>query len=142
MASSLRQSAGLQLTDHVVLSPYRSPIDEAKEVVLQQAETAEAPAEREALRFFLRDELRTCLGNAELTLVQQARYLSVGMRLEIEYRGVARIFIVTTITGPDHPDRSSLVVRLENLYITPPAKITTPPGIPVVFCMSRATTIS
>jgi hypothetical protein len=59
MASSLRQSAGLQLTDHVVISPYRSPIDEAKQVVLQQEETAEAPAEREALRFYLRDELRT-----------------------------------------------------------------------------------
>jgi hypothetical protein len=61
MASSLRQSAGLQLTDHVVLSPYRSPIDEAKEVVLQQEETAEGPAEREALRFYLRDELRTSI---------------------------------------------------------------------------------
>ena len=59
MASSLRQSAGLQLGDHVVLSPYRSTIDEAKEVILQQEESAEAPAEREALRFYLRDELRT-----------------------------------------------------------------------------------
>ena len=62
MTSSLRQSAGLQLSDHVVLSPYRSPIDEAKEVVLQQEETAEAPAERGALRFYLRDELRTSSG--------------------------------------------------------------------------------
>ena len=62
MTSSLRQSAGLQLSDHVVLSPYRSPIDEAKEVVLQQEETAEAPAEREALPFYLRDELRTSSG--------------------------------------------------------------------------------
>jgi hypothetical protein len=44
-----------------VLSPYRSPIDEAKEVVLQQQESAEAPAEREALRFYLRDELRITL---------------------------------------------------------------------------------
>lgn len=59
MASSLRQSAGLQLGDHVVLSPYRSPIEEAKEVILQQEENAEAPAEREALRFYLRDELCT-----------------------------------------------------------------------------------
>ena len=57
MASSLRQSAALQLGDHIVLSPYRSPVDEAKEVVLQQEESAEAPAEREALRFYLRDEL-------------------------------------------------------------------------------------
>jgi hypothetical protein len=59
MASSLRQSAGLQLSDHVDLSPYRSPIDEAKEVELRQEETAEAPAERQALRFYLRDELHT-----------------------------------------------------------------------------------
>jgi hypothetical protein len=57
VTSSLRQSAGLQLGDHVVLSPYRSPIDEANEVVLQQEESADAPAEREALRFYLRDEL-------------------------------------------------------------------------------------
>jgi len=59
LASSLRQSAGLQLGDHVVLSPYRSTIEEAKEVILQQEESADAPAEREALRFYLRDELRT-----------------------------------------------------------------------------------
>ena len=59
MASSSRQSAGLQLGDHVVLSPYRATIEEAKEVILQQGETADAPAEREALRFYLRDELRT-----------------------------------------------------------------------------------
>jgi hypothetical protein len=58
MASSLRQSAGLQLSDRVILSPYRSPIDEAKEIVLQQEESADAPAQREALRFYLRDELR------------------------------------------------------------------------------------
>jgi hypothetical protein len=57
MASSLRQSAGLQLGDHIVLSPYLSPIDEANEVVLQE-ESAEVPAEREVLRFYLRDELR------------------------------------------------------------------------------------
>jgi len=59
MTSSLRQSAGLQLGDHVILSPYRAPIEEAKEVILQQEESAEAPAEREALRFYLRDDLRT-----------------------------------------------------------------------------------
>jgi hypothetical protein len=57
MASSLRQSAGLQLGDHVTLSPYRLPIEEAKEVKLQQEESTDAPAEREALRFYLRDEL-------------------------------------------------------------------------------------
>jgi hypothetical protein len=60
MTSSLRQSAELQLGDHVYLSPYRSPIEEAKEVVLQQEESVDAPAEREALRFYLRDELCTC----------------------------------------------------------------------------------
>jgi hypothetical protein len=60
LTSALRQSAGLQLSDHIVLSPYRSPIDEAKDVVLQQDENADAPAEREALRFYLRDELCIC----------------------------------------------------------------------------------
>ena len=142
MASSLRQSAGLQLTDHVVLSPYRSPIDEAKEVVLQQEETAEAPAEREALRFYLRDELRTSFSyfNLSLTTVQQARYLSVGMRLECAYRGVLRSFIVTAITSPEHPDRSSLVGRLENLSLSQSSPQLT--SVQVVFCMSRATTIS
>jgi hypothetical protein len=59
LSSFLRQSAGLQLGDHVILSPYRAPIDEAKEITLQQEDTAEAPAEREALRFYLRDELCT-----------------------------------------------------------------------------------
>lgn len=58
MTSSLRHSARLQLSDHVVLSLYRAPIEEAKEIVLEQEESAEAPAEREALRFYLRDELR------------------------------------------------------------------------------------
>jgi hypothetical protein len=58
MAASLRQSAGLSLGDHVVIMPYHNSIDEATEVVLQQEETSEAPAEREALRFFLREELR------------------------------------------------------------------------------------
>ena len=58
MASSLRKSARLNLGDRVVISPYRPSIDEAKEVVLQQEETAEAPSEREGLRFFLRQELR------------------------------------------------------------------------------------
>jgi len=58
MSTSLRQSARLQLSDHVTLSPYRAPIEEAKEITLQQEDTAEAPAEREALRFYLRDELR------------------------------------------------------------------------------------
>jgi AAA family ATPase len=141
MASSLRQSAGLQLSDHVVLSPYRSPIDEAKEIVLQQEETAEAPAEREALRFYLRDELRTSfIWDTSLTTVQQARYLSARMRLECAYRGVLRSFIVTSITGPENPDRSSLVARLENLSLSQSSHQLT--GVPVVFCMSRATTIS
>ena len=73
-----------------------------------------------------------------LTTVQQARYLSVGMRLECAYRGVLRSFIVTAITGPENQDRSSLVARLENLSLSSP-QLT---GVPVVFCMSRATTIS
>ena len=64
------------------------------------------------------------------------------MRLECAYRGVLRSFIVRAITGPDHPDRSSLVSRLENLYISPSTTSPTPAGIPMVFCMSRATTIS
>ena len=76
--------------------------------------------------------------NLSLTKVQQARYLSVGMRLECAYRGVLRSFIVTAITGPENPDRSSLVARLENLSLSSP-QLT---GVPVVFCMSRATTIS
>ena len=57
----MRQSGGLQLGDHVVLSPYPSFIDEAKEVILLQEASAEAPAEMEALRFYLRDELRISL---------------------------------------------------------------------------------
>jgi len=61
MSSSLRKSAGLQLSDHIILSPYRAPIDEAKEIILQQEDSVEASAEREALRFYLRDELRTAL---------------------------------------------------------------------------------
>jgi AAA family ATPase len=78
----------------------------------------------------------------QLIVVQQARYLSVGMRLECSYRGILRRFTVKAITGPDHPNRSSLVARLENLHISPSA--TSPPteGIPIVFCMSHATTIS
>jgi AAA family ATPase len=63
------------------------------------------------------------------------------MKLECAYRGVLRSFIVTAITGPDHPERSSLVARLENLHISssnpPPAS-----GIPVVFSMTRSTVIT
>ena len=59
MANSLRESARLGYGDEVVITPYRSPIEEAKEIVLQQEESADAPAEREAMRFYLRDELRT-----------------------------------------------------------------------------------
>ena len=146
MASSLRQSAGLQLGDHVVLSPYRSTIEEAKEVILQQEESADAPAEREALRFYLRDELRTPLRRGVLTVVQQARYLSIGMRLECAYRGVLRSFIVKGIVGPQTPDRSSIINRLENLSLNSTNTTNAPNGptgtFPVVFCMSRATTIS
>jgi AAA family ATPase len=60
------------------------------------------------------------------------------MRLECAYRGVLRSFIVTAITGPEYSDRSSLVARLENLSLSSP-QLT---GVPIVFCMSRATTIS
>jgi len=59
MTSSLRESAGLQLGDHVTLAPYRSPVDDAKEVILEQDETSDAPAEREILRFVLQQDLRT-----------------------------------------------------------------------------------
>src|SRR2546423_869413 len=143
MASSLRQSAGLQLSDHVVLSPYRSTIEEAREVILQQEESADAPAEREALRFYLRDELCTNSFWAILTAVQQARYLSVGMRLECAYRGVLRSFIVKGIIGSETPDRSSIISRLENLSLTSaPATNLSTGTVPVVYCMSRATTIS
>ena len=55
---SLRQAARLQVGDSVVILPYRSPIEEARDVVLEE-ETADAPAEREALRFYLGNELRT-----------------------------------------------------------------------------------
>jgi len=61
MANSLRESAGLTYGDEIVITPYRSSIEEAKEIVLQQEESADAPAEREALRFYLRDELCTFL---------------------------------------------------------------------------------
>jgi AAA+ superfamily predicted ATPase len=74
--------------------------------------------------------------------VQQARYISVGIRLECVYRGVLRSFIVKSITGPDHPDRNSLVARLETLYISPSATSPHPPGVPIVYCMSRSTKIS
>jgi len=59
MTSSLRESAGLQLGDHVTLAPYRSPVDDAKEVILEQDESSDAPAEREILRFVLQQDLRT-----------------------------------------------------------------------------------
>ena len=57
MAKSLRESAGLTFGDEIVITPYRAPIEEAKEIVLQQEESADAPAEREALRYYLQDEL-------------------------------------------------------------------------------------
>jgi hypothetical protein len=59
MSALLRKSAGLKLSAHVILLPYRAPINEAEEVSLQEEDNAEAPAEREALRFFLREELRS-----------------------------------------------------------------------------------
>jgi hypothetical protein len=61
MANSLRESAGLSLGHKILITPYRAPIEEAKEIVLQQEDIADAPAEREALRFYLRDELCTSI---------------------------------------------------------------------------------
>jgi len=62
------------------------------------------------------------------------------MKLDCAYQGVLRSFTITAIVGSDHPDRSSLVARLENLYISP-SDPPTPPGIPVVFSMTRSTSI-
>jgi AAA family ATPase len=83
-----------------------------------------------------------CLsGRKDSFSVQQARYVTVGMKLECAYRGVLRTFIVTAITGSDHPERSSLVAQLENLNIsaghTPPAS-----SAPIVFSMTRTTNIT
>lgn len=65
------------------------------------------------------------------------------MRLECAYRGVLRSFIVKAIIGPEHADRSSLAARLENLHISPrPSKSSSSVSAPIVFCMSRTTTIS
>jgi len=62
------------------------------------------------------------------------------MKLDCAYQGVLRSFTITAIVGSDHPDRSSLVARLENLHISP-SDPPTPPGIPVVFSMTRSTSI-
>jgi AAA family ATPase len=83
-----------------------------------------------------------CSHTVDLTLVQQARYLSVGMRLECAYRGVLRSFIVKAITGPEN-DRSSIATHMENLSISNTAtKSPSPRSMPPVYCMSRATAIS
>jgi AAA family ATPase len=62
------------------------------------------------------------------------------MKLECAYRGVLRTFVVTAIMGSDHPERSSLVARLENLHIS--AGPTPASSTPVVFSMTRTTNIS
>ena len=62
------------------------------------------------------------------------------MKLDCAYRGVLRSFVITAIVGSDHPDRSSLVVRLENLHIST-SESPAPSGIPVVFTMTRSTSI-
>lgn len=145
LASSLRQSAGLQIGDRVKLSPHRSPFEEAKEIKLQEEGSTDAPTEKEALQFYLRDELCIILNETELNLVQQTRYLSVGMRLECVYRGVIRSFIVKAIVGPENPDLSSMAASMQNLSISTPDTPSNPPsskGLPVVFSMSRATAIS
>lgn len=59
MTSSFRQSAGLKVGDHITMSPYLSPIEEAKEVILQPEENTNATPEREAIGFYLRNELGT-----------------------------------------------------------------------------------
>ena len=74
-----------------------------------------------------------------MIVVQQARVLSVGMRLECAYRGVLRSFIVKAITGPE-PDRTSIAARLENLQISEKRILT--PSVPIVYTMSRSTAIS
>src|SRR5579859_2656254 len=68
-------------------------------------------------------------------VVQQARYLSVGMHLECSYRGILRSFIVKSINSPEQP---SLVDRLENLSLTATKSTST---VPQIFSMSRATII-
>jgi hypothetical protein len=57
MAVSLRQSAGLMVGDLVILAPYPSHIEEAKEVRLQNEDNADASTGGESLSFFLREEL-------------------------------------------------------------------------------------
>src|SRR5579859_6441321 len=66
------------------------------------------------------------------------------MRLECAYRGVLRSFIVKGIIGPETPDRSSIINRLENLSLnsTSTTNLSSTGTLPVVYCMSRATTIS
>jgi hypothetical protein len=61
MTPLLRQSAGLQIGDLVKLAPYPFHIEEAKEVRLQQEDTANASTAGESLSFFLREELRISL---------------------------------------------------------------------------------
>ena len=65
------------------------------------------------------------------------------MRLECAYREVLRSFIVKGIIGSETPDRSSIINRLENLsLISAPGTNSSTGTVPVVYCMSRATTIS
>jgi hypothetical protein len=70
MANSLRESAGLALGDKIQIACYRAPIEEAKEIVLQQEDIADAPAEREALRYYLQDELCISVSLEEKTHFQ------------------------------------------------------------------------
>jgi AAA family ATPase len=64
------------------------------------------------------------------------------MRLECDYRGVLRSFVVKNIVGPEHPDRSSIATRLENLDLSAETSKSGPTGIPIVFRMARGTTLS
>jgi hypothetical protein len=50
----------LALGDEILIAPYRDPIEEAKDIVLHQEDIADAPAEREALRYYLQDKLKLC----------------------------------------------------------------------------------
>src|SRR5271169_3676982 len=101
------------------------------------------PKEKHSASIFVMNYVHPVTSILTLIPVQQARYLSVGMRLECAYRGILRSFIVKGIVGPETPDRSSIINRLENLSLSSTAATNPSTGtLPVVFCMSRATTIS
>lgn len=67
------------------------------------------------------------------------------MKLECGFRGVFRTFLVTAVVGPENPEISSTTTSFENLSISTsniPSEPRTSKSLPIVFRMSRATTIS